>query len=136
MDVNIAEKKATADLDKQDFASNPKKENLGLGQAEGIAEAKAEAKLVQEDDDARFEDVLVAEDLLDTDRKYLDCEAAEDADDGLSSHDDDYEEILPLNIKKVKTSKKVNQGIPSVIPYTERIKAEGSLISAPVDKPT
>ena len=41
MNINIAEKKATAELDKQDFASNPKEENLGPGQAEGIADAKA-----------------------------------------------------------------------------------------------
>ena len=116
MDINIAEKKATGELDKQDSASNPKKENLGLGQAEGIADAKAEAKLVQDDDDALFKDLLVAEDLLDADRKYLDCEAAEDADNEISSDDDDYEKILPLNIKEAKTGKEVNQGIP----YEER----------------
>ena len=105
MDINIAEKKATAEL------SNPKKENLGPGQAEGTADAKAEAKLVQDDDDALFEDLLVAEDLLDTDSIYLDYEAAEDADDEISSDDDDYEKILPLNTKKARTGEEVNQGI-------------------------
>ncbi|KAM0797924.1 hypothetical protein BDR22DRAFT_860814 [Usnea florida] len=99
MDINIAEKNVTAELDKQDF-SNPKKENLGPGQAEGTADARAETKLVQDDDDALFEDLLVAEDLSDTDRIYLDCEAAEDADDEVSSDNDDYERILPLNMKK------------------------------------
>ena len=112
METNMAEKKATAELDKQDFASNPKKGNLSQGNEEGTADAKADAKLVQDDDDALFEDLLVAEDLLDTDRKYLDCEAAEDADDEISSDDDDYEKILPLSIKKAKTGKEVNQGIP------------------------
>ena len=53
----------------------PERENLGLGQAEGTADAKAETKPVQENDDALLEDLLVAEDLLDTDRKYLNCEA-------------------------------------------------------------
>ena len=60
MDMNIAEKKATAELDKQDFASNSKKENLSPCKAEGIADSKAEAKLVQDDnddDDALFEDI-------------------------------------------------------------------------------
>ena len=36
-----------------------------------------------------------------------------DADDEISSDDDDdYKEILPSNIKKAKTGKEVNQGIP------------------------
>ena len=73
MDINMAEKEATAELDQQDFVSTPKKENLGPGQAEGTADAKAEAKLAQDDDDdALFEDLLVAGDLLDTDHDYLD----------------------------------------------------------------
>ena len=103
MDINIAEKNATGELDKQGF-SKPKKENLGPGQAEVTADVRAEAKLVQEDDDAHFEDLLVAEDLLNTDRKYLDHEAVEDADVEISSDDDDYERILLLNIKKAKVA--------------------------------
>ena len=115
MDINIAKKKATAELDKKDFDSNPKMGNLSPGKAQGIANSKAEAKLVQDDnddDDALFEDLLLAKDLLDTDRKYLDWEAAADADDEMSSNDDDYKKILPLNIKKAKTGKGINQGIP------------------------
>lgn len=108
----MAEKNATAELYKQDFASNPKKENLSPGKAEGTADAKADAKLVQDDDDALFEDLRVAEDILNTDRKYSDCESAEDADDEISSDNDEYENILPLNIKRAKTGKEVNQGIP------------------------
>ena len=112
METNMAEKNATAELYKQDFASNPKKENLSPGKAEGTADAKADAKLVQDDDDALFEDLRVAEDILNTDRKYSDCESAEDADDEISSDNDEYENILPLNIKRAKTGKEVNQGIP------------------------
>ena len=112
MDKNIAEQKAIAELDKQDFASNPKKENLGLGQAAGTADANADAKLVQDDDDALFENLLFAEDMLDTDCKYMDWEAAEDADDEISSDNNDNGKNLPLNIKKAKTGKEVNPGIP------------------------
>ena len=105
----MAEKNATVELYTQDFASNPKKENLSPGKAEGTADANAKAKLVQDDDDALFEDLRVAEDILNTDSRYSDHEAAEDADDEISSDDGECEKILPLNINRAKT---VNQGIP------------------------
>ena len=99
----MAEKETTGKLgllEKQDVSSTLGKQNLDQNKADG-AEAKADAEFVQDSDD---------KDFLDLDYGDLYHEAAEDADNEIDT-DDDYEEIRPLNINKVKTSKVSNSGM-------------------------
>ena len=95
----MTEKEATGKLgllEKQNISSTLGKQNLDQNKAE----AKADAEFVQDSDDRNF---------LDLDYGDLYHAAAEDADDEIDT-DDDYKEIRPLNIKKVKTSKVSNSG--------------------------
>ena len=89
----MAEKEATRKLgllEEQSISSTLGKHNLDQNKAE----AKADAEFVQDIDDKNF---------LDLDYEDLNHEAAEDADDEIDTDDDyEYEEIRPLNIKKVK----------------------------------
>ena len=99
MAANMAEKEATGKLGllkEQNTSSTLGKQNLDQNKAE----AKADAEFVQDSDDRNF---------LDLDYGDLYHAAAEDADDEIDT-DDDYKEIRPLNIKKVKTSKVSNSG--------------------------
>lgn len=96
----MAEKETTGKpglLEEQDIASKLGKQNLDKIKAE----EKGDAEFVQDDDD---------EDFVDLDYGAMYHEAAEDADDEIDM-DDDFEEIPPLNIKKVKTSNVSNPGM-------------------------
>ena len=104
----MAEKEATRKLgllEEQNVSSTLGKQNLDQDKAEATAEAtaevKADAEFVQDSDNKNF---------LDLDYGDLYHEAAEDADDEIET-EDDYEEIRPLNIRKVKTSKVSNSGM-------------------------
>ena len=133
----MAEKQTIEKLEEQDFASE-------VGKQESSQEI-ADAKLFQESNNALQErdEELLDPDSPDFEQMYYDV--AEEADDELDS-DNDYEEIQPLNIKKTKTGKDVDQGmqfrlVSSVAErlcrrenVAERIKAEGSLVSSFVNK--
>lgn len=83
-------------LKEQDVASKFVKQHLDQEKAE----EKADEQFIQDSD---------AEDFM-RDYGYLYHETAEDADDEIDT-DDDFEEILPLNIKKVKTNNVTNPGM-------------------------
>ena len=96
----MAETEATGKLGllkEQDLASKLGKQNLD----ENKAEEKTNEQFVQDSDEE--------EDFM-KDYGYLYHETAEDADDEIDT-DDDFEEIPPLNIKKVKTSNATNPGM-------------------------
>lgn len=105
MVANMTEQEATGKLgsrEEQNVSSKLGKQNLDQNKAE----AKADAEFVQDSDDKNFLNLGYGD---------LYHEAAEDADDEIGTDDDyeenDYEEIRPLNIKKVKTSKVSNSGM-------------------------
>lgn len=102
MKVDMAEKLAIEKLEEQDFASE-------VGKQESSQEI-ADAKLFQESNNAlqELDEELLDQDSPDFEQMYYDV--AEEADDELDS-DNDYEEIQPLNIKKTKTGKDVDQGM-------------------------
>lgn len=100
MAAYIAEREATGkpgSLKEQNASSTLGKRNLDQNKAE----AKADTEFIQDSDDKN---------CLDLDYGDLYHEAAEDADDEIDM-DDFYEEIRPLNIRKVKTSKVSNSGM-------------------------
>ena len=149
----MAKKKATEKLEKQDSASKPGEQNLN----EDKALEKPNAKLLQDSINAlqALDEDKVDPDLVELGYSQICHEAAEDADDEFDTDDDndddddddDYEEVWPLIIKKAKTGTDSDQGMQSFAlgvrghrrrenPAAERIKAEGSLISSSVHKPS
>ena len=110
MVADMAKKKATKKLEKQDFASELAKQNL----TEDKAQEKVDAKLLQDSINAlqNLGKDTVDPGVMDVGYSQLCHEDADDADDELETDDDDdYEEVQPLNIKKTKTGKDSDQGM-------------------------
>lgn len=138
MEADMAEKNATGKLEKQASASQLGEQNHDPENAVEMADAK----LLQESTDAlqALEEAVADTGLMDPGYGQVYHDAAEDADDELGTDEDnDYVEIPPLNIRKVKTGKDGDQGMQHFIlgdclVVAERIKAESSLVSSSVHK--
>ena len=108
----MAKKKATEKLQKQEAASELGNQNLN----EDKAHEKADAKLLQDSIDAvqALDEDKLDPGLIELGYSQVYNDAAEDADDEFDTgDDDDYLEVRPLNIKKVKTNGDSDQGTQS-----------------------
>lgn len=108
MQADMAEKKATGQLEKHNLASKFGKQMLD----EDKAEKKPDVKLFQDSVNAlQSIDKEIVDRDYEQDYEHAYNDSAEDADDEIDT-DDDYEEIIrPLNIQKAKTGKGSDQGM-------------------------
>lgn len=108
MQADMAEKEATGQLEKQDFASELGKQILDQNKAK----KKADKKLYQDSINALQ---VLGEGSLDRDYdqdyEHVYNDSAEDADDEIDT-DDDFEEVIqPLNVQKAKAGNGSDQGM-------------------------
>ena len=103
MRADMAESRAIEKLEMQNFALEFRTQSPDQDKAE----KKADAKLFHESTNATQ---AVDEGSMDTDYGHVYYESAEDADDEIDT-EDDFEIILPLNIKKVQGGKASDQGM-------------------------